>query len=114
MRSRRNEIKVRLSDRELAALDAKVARTRCSRESYIRNVLAGYEIMEAPSADVTELLNQVRRMGNNLNQLCYWAHYQNYINKPELRELSKGIWDCYMAIMRAYTVPDGRRWRRGK
>ena len=51
MRTRNHEIKVRLNDKELADLNAKVAKTRYNRENYIRAVLKGYEIMEAPDVE---------------------------------------------------------------
>ena len=47
MRTRNNEIKVRFTDKELAALDAKVAKTSLSRESFIRSVLAEKDIAKA-------------------------------------------------------------------
>ena len=56
MRKRNKEIKVRFTEKELEELDAKVARTYLSRENYIRAVLAGYEIMEAPNVDARELM----------------------------------------------------------
>ena len=71
MRKRNKEIKVRFTEKELADLDAKVARTYLSRENYIRGVLAGYEIMEAPDVDTRELIKQILKAGNNLNHLVF-------------------------------------------
>ena len=48
MRSRKHEIKVRLNDAELARLNDMVKRSIFSREEFIRMMLAGYTLQEAP------------------------------------------------------------------
>ena len=48
MRSRTHEIKVRLNDAELARLNEMVKRSIFSREEFIRMMLAGYMLQEAP------------------------------------------------------------------
>ena len=52
MRSRTNQIIIRLSDEELANLNEKVSRVRGSRERFIRQCISGAAIREAPSVDV--------------------------------------------------------------
>ena len=109
MRKRNKEIKVRFTEKELEELDAKVAKTYLSRENYIRAVLAGYEIMEAPDVDARELIKQVLKVGNNLNYLMFLAQCQNFIDVPELRKVTNAIWECHRAIMKAYTPPSVRK-----
>ena len=48
MRSRTHEIKVRLNDAEFDRLNDMVKRSIFSREEFIRMVLAGYTLQEAP------------------------------------------------------------------
>lgn len=48
MRSRKHEIKVRLNDAEFDRLNAMVERSIFSREEFIRLMLAGYTLQEAP------------------------------------------------------------------
>ena len=48
MRSRTHEIKVRLNDAEFARLNDMVKRSIFSREEFIRMMLAGYTLQEAP------------------------------------------------------------------
>lgn len=109
MRKRNHEIKVRFTEKELADLDAKVARTYLSRENYIRGVLAGHEIMEAPDVDARELMIQVRKVGTNLNHLLFLAQCQNFIDVPELRKVTNAIWECQRAMMDAYMPPSVRK-----
>ena len=48
MRSRKHEIKVRLNDAEFDWLNEMVERSIFSREEFIRMMLAGYTLQEAP------------------------------------------------------------------
>ena len=48
MRSRKHEIKIRLNDAEFDRLNAMVERSIFSREEFIRMMLAGYTLQEAP------------------------------------------------------------------
>ena len=49
MRSRRHEIKLRLNDREYARLNDMVERSIFSREEFLRHMLAGFTLQEAPT-----------------------------------------------------------------
>lgn len=105
MRKRSNEIKVRFTDEELAALDAKVAKTHLSRESFIRCILAEEEIYVRPDPGTKELIMQVMRVGNNLNQLLIHAQSMRFIDMPQLRKVTSALWECRLAIMDAYRRP---------
>lgn len=59
MRSRTNQIIIRLSDEELADLNEKVSRVRGSRERFIRQCISGAAIREAPSVDVPKLIDRL-------------------------------------------------------
>jgi hypothetical protein len=48
MRSRKHEIKIRLNDAEFDRLNEMVERSIFSREEFIRMMLAGYTLQEAP------------------------------------------------------------------
>ena len=48
MRSRKHEIKIRLNDAEFNRLNEMVERSIFSREEFIRLMLAGYTLQEAP------------------------------------------------------------------
>ena len=60
------EMKVRFTKTELDALTKKARKSGLSREGYCRRVLNGTEVKEAPPADVPVLIQEVRRVGNNL------------------------------------------------
>ena len=84
MRKRNNQINVRLYDSELEKLNKKVAKSDLPRETYIRNVLNGTEIKPTPPIEFSELIKEIRRIGNNLNQLVHYANGNGYVDKDKL------------------------------
>ncbi len=109
MRTRKNEIKIRLTDEELAELDAKVKDTHLSRESYIRTVLAGEGYYIKPDPVTWEALDQLRRVGNNLNQLLIHANTMKFVDMPALNKITDEIWACRQEIMNAYRKPSKKK-----
>ena len=71
---RSHEIKVRLSDEELQTLNASARECRLSRESYIRMRLKGYIPKPTPSFELIKTLNELRYIGNNINQIAKAAN----------------------------------------
>ena len=104
MRTRNNEIKVRFTDKELAALDVKVAKTHLSRESFIRSALAEEDIYVRPDPITWELLMQIRRIGTNLNQLVFLAHSREFIDGPAVKKVTEELWRCLPIIQDAYVI----------
>lgn len=80
------EMKVRFTKTELDALTKKARKSGLSREGYCRRVLNGTEVKEAPPADVPVLIQEVRRVGNNLNQIMKRANALGLLDVPQLRK----------------------------
>ena len=83
---RTHEIKVRLNDEELAALNQIAHRAGCSRESVIRDAISGIQIRESPPLEYPLLIRDLRAVGNNLNQLAVLAHVHGFLNETQLHE----------------------------
>ena len=103
MRSRTNQIIIRLSDEELADLNEKVGRVRGSRERFIRQCISGAAIREAPSVDVARLIHEVRRVGANLNRILIIANARGLLEVPELRRAMERNRELEVRIVDAYT-----------
>lgn len=69
MRKRNCRVEIYFTKDELESLTKKVRKSGLSRESFCRYLLNGAEIKEAPSADVPMLINEVRRVGYNIDQI---------------------------------------------
>ena len=96
------EMKVRFTKTELDALTKK---SRKSGLSFCRRVLNGTEVKEAPPADVPVLIQEVRRVGNNLNQIMKRANALGLLDVPQLRKALEDNRAVEKLIADTYTVP---------
>ncbi|MDD2268088.1 MAG: plasmid mobilization relaxosome protein MobC [Eubacteriales bacterium] len=102
MRERNNGVLIYFSPNELAQLDEKVKKTNYTRTQFIRSVIADVKIKEAPPTDFFILIREIRRVGNNINQLLALANSKGLIISDELRssldKLDKTVqmmWDTF-------------------
>ena len=73
--SRRNKaVVIRFTEDEWKALNDKVKKAKMPRERFCRSILLGAKVNAPPDADYVSLINEVRRVGVNLNQLIRVAH----------------------------------------
>lgn len=99
------EMKVRFTKTELDALTKKARKSGLSREGYCRRVLNGTEVKEAPPADIPVLIQEVRRVGNNLNQVMKRANALGLLDVPQLRKALEDNRAVEKLIADTYTVP---------
>lgn len=83
MITRRNKIDLRLSDRELERLNRDVKKAGMSREAYLRQLIKKIQPKELPSADYTDILKNLRQIGNNMNQIAVKANATGVIDAAE-------------------------------
>ena len=102
MRKGYKKIEVYFPDAEYEAFLKKVKRTNLSISAFVRRMATDQVVREAPHADVPLLMCEVKRVGNNINQLLYLANSKGFFDKvalnaalKELREIDKLIFDAY-------------------
>ena len=103
MRTRNHRIVFYLNDKEFEAFEQKAKRTSRSREAFIRKAVAEVQIKEAPPADLHKLIWEIRRVGNNIDQILMIANAKGILNIPDLckaiddlREVEKRIVSQYI------------------
>ena len=107
-RKRTRKLNVYLLDEELAILDAKADEAEMSKSEYIRNMImfgAAHERTMFSKADSEALIYELNRIGNNINQIAYWANVNKTIDRRDFRNM----YDNYMDLLSAYD-----RFIRGK
>ena len=80
MNNRNYEIKVRLTQAEMVHLNRLVNGSKLSREVYLRQLISGVVPQDAPPPDYFSMMQQLYRIGNNLNQIAQKAHTLNVID----------------------------------
>lgn len=83
MRRRNNVVRFHLADNELHTLNERVQRTHLSREAYIRAVLDDTVPVELPPVSYVDLLKELNRIGNNINQIATVANALGVLNYKE-------------------------------
>ena len=106
MKKRTREIKIRLTDEELADLNAKAGQTVFSREEFCRRAIAGKEVKQAPSPDIPILIRDIRRAGSNVNQLLKLAESTHLIDAPQMRKALVQNYLAADAILNAYVMDE--------
>ena len=71
---------------EFARLDANVKKSGLRREPYLRALIEGREVREAPTQEWCKLIGLLSDIGNNLNQLARHAHYTGQMNTEEINK----------------------------
>ena len=106
MRKRNCRVVVYFTKDELDALTKKVRKTQLSREGFLRKLASDAIIKEAPPADVPQLLNQLRRVGYNLDQILKRANSTGILDVPQLRKDMEDVRAAVKAVQEAYTMQE--------
>ena len=85
MRKRSIQITLWLDEDEKKKLNDNASKAGLSISSYLRSLIVGYKPKELPNDNLYELLNQIRRIGNNLNQITRKANALNFIDVPSYK-----------------------------
>ena len=94
MRKRNISIPIRITEKELSVIDRKAARARLTRTEYLITCALGKEITLIE--DLKPILADLRRIGNNLNQLTRLA------NMGKIQGVNLG--ECRAALEQTYTA----------
>ena len=99
------KINLRLSSYELASLNEKVAKTGYSREAFIRSVLNGNILMETPPIEYHKLINLLRNIANNMNQLAATANSTHIIDAHAYNQNVQQLYEILREIQQAILLP---------
>ena len=102
MKKRNHEIKIRISPDELTTLNEQAQRAGISREQFCRNAIQGVVIRENPPADLYKLIWEIRRAGNNIDQILMIANAKGILNIPDLRKAIDDLREAEELIVSQY------------
>ena len=86
MRRRNRHISVWMNDKEYAKLKKEAKAAGLGIDPFIRKLVAGVEIKPKPPEEYAKLLYELSAIGNNINQIAYWANYRKGIYDSEIKE----------------------------
>ena len=97
MRIRNKNIPIRVTEKELEIIDRKAVKAKLSRTDFLVTAALGKEItlME----DLKPILTELRRIGNNVNQLTKLAN-TGAVRVVGLQDLTETLGEIHVALMR--------------
>ena len=95
MRTRNKSIPIRVTEKELEAIDEAAKKAKKNRTEYLISAALGKEITVIE--DLREMLVQLKRIGNNLNQLTRKANAHE-VQVVDLTETNNAMGDIYQAL----------------
>ena len=106
-RYRTNLKKVFLTDSELHQLNERIAKSNCQNFSvYARRVLLNpnmsFVIINTDTYD--RLVFELRRIGNNINQIARAVNQSHLISQEQLQDLSKGVGELIKEVDKDFQV----------
>lgn len=90
-----------LTDKEFEYLMRNVKKSGLCREGYLRLLIEGYEVKEAPTKEWVELIHLLSGMANNLNQIARMSHIEGEVRDWEaIREMRKEMSTIFDRVKR--------------
>ena len=96
MRERKHFIGVWLDDKEFNHLIQLCATSGLSTSAVLRQILSGTQLRPRPPDQYAALLRELSAIGNNINQIAYWANATRSIRESEIVEaaaLAREAWE---------------------
>ena len=96
MRERDHFIGVWLDDKEYAHLNQLCETSGLSAGAVLRQALASIQLRPRPPDEYTKLRRELPAIGNNINQIAYWANARKSIHEAEIVDavlLARKAWE---------------------
>jgi hypothetical protein len=106
MRKRNIAILFRLNRKEAEALDKKVKKSGLSREAYLRHLIHGLMPRDTPPPDYYNMMRELHKIGNNLNQITQKAHVLNVIDVQRYDQEMRKFDEAVQKITEAVVSPE--------
>lgn len=99
MRKRSKQFVIRLSESERNHLNELVKESNLSRESYLRMCINGLLPRPVPTKELIELIEILREIAENMNQIAISVYTQNAMDKSFYMENYEKLQDQINEIM---------------
>lgn len=90
-RKRKHRITIRLNDDEYRNLCEWSTACRMSMNDYLRELIQGFQPVAFPPLEYKEVIDELRRIGVNMNQIASKAHSLGFIDAPEYEQNEKRV-----------------------
>lgn len=89
MRKRNRHVSVWMNEQEYRHLKKQAELAGLGIDPFIRSLVAGIQIRPRPPDTYAALLRELSAIGNNVNQIAYWANARRGITESEIKEAAE-------------------------
>ena len=89
MRKRNRHVSVWMNEQEYRHLKKQAELAGLGIDPFIRSLVAGMQIRPRPPDTYAALLRELSAIGNNVNQIAYWANARKGITESEIKEAAE-------------------------
>ena len=98
MRNREHFIGLWLNDSEYRQLLKQCAVSGLSTSALLRHSIMGIELRPRPPDTYAALLRELSAIGNNANQIAYWANAQKSISEADIRQAAALVREAWQLV----------------
>ncbi len=98
MRKITKSVLLRLTDKEFSQLQRLSEITGLKREPLIRQLIMGVQLRPRPPDTYKDLLRELSAIGNNVNQIAYWANARKGILNHEIQDTAALVQKAYALV----------------
>ena len=102
MAERTRRCEIRFTESEYRNLISKAEKAGISASELIRKSVNDCEVKAAPPADLYKLIWEIRRAGNNIDQILMIANAKGILNIPDLRKAIDDLREVEKLIVSQY------------
>ena len=84
MRTRPRHVSVWMNEAEYRHLKEQAELAGMGIDPFVRSLVAGVQLRPRPPGEYTKLLRELSAIGNNVNQIAYWANARKSIHEAEV------------------------------
>ena len=97
-RKRNRHISVWMDESEYQHLKKQADNAGLRIDPFIRNLVAGIELRPRPPETYAALLRELSAIGNNVNQIAYWANVQKRISAAEILQAAALVKEAWQLV----------------
>jgi len=112
MAERTRRCEIRFTESEYCSLMEKAEKAGLSVSALIRKSVNDCEVKSAPPADLHKLIWEIRRVGNNIDQILMIANARGLLDVPQLRKAMADLRDTEKLIADTYSIVPVPRQRK--
>lgn len=98
MRKRNLHISVWMNEQEYRHLKKQAELAGLGIDPFIRSLVAGVQIRPRPPDTYAALLRELSAIGNNVNQIAYWANARKGVTEDEIKDAAALVREAWRLV----------------